>query len=151
MYSGTRNSDGRAPLEPGFLPRDRHAVIERGRIVRADLAADAILERRDDLAARGVIFRVGGEYQHQVERQAHRVALNLHVAFLHDVEQAHLDLAGQIGQFVDGEDAAVGARQQAVVNGQLVRDILAARAALMGSMSPIMSAMVTSGVASFST
>jgi hypothetical protein len=119
--------------------------------VRADLAADAVLQRRDDLAARRVVFRVGGEDQQHVERQAHRVALNLHVAFLHDVEQAHLDLAGQVGQFVDGEDAAVGARQQAVVHGQLVADVLPARAALMGSMSPIMSAMVTSGVASFST
>ena len=98
------------------------------RIVRADLAADAVLQRRDDLAARRVVFRVRGEDQHQVERQAHRIALNLHVAFLHDVEQADLDLAGQIGQFVDGEDAAIGARQQAVVDGQLVGDVLAARA-----------------------
>ena len=94
--------------------------------MRADLAADAVLERRDDLAARGVVFRVGGEHQHQVERQADRVALNLHVAFLHDVEQADLNLAGQVGQFVDGEDAAIGARQQAVVDRQLVGDVLAA-------------------------
>ena len=95
-------------------------------IVRADFAADAVLERRDDLAARGVVFRVGGEHQQQVERQADRIALNLHVAFLHDVEQPDLDLAGQVGQFVDGEDAAVGARQQAVVHGQFVGDVLPA-------------------------
>ena len=120
--------------------------------MRADLAADAVLQRRDDLAARGVVFRIRGEDQQHVERQAHRIALNLHVAFLHDVEQADLNLAGQVGQFVDGEDAAVGARQQAVVHGQFVaRCSGPARAALMGSMSPIMSAMVTSGVASFST
>ncbi len=122
------------------------------RIVGADFAADAVLQRRDDLAARGVVLRVGGEDQHHVEREAHGVALNLDVAFLHDVEQADLDLAREVGQFVDAEDAPVGAGQQAVVHGQLVADVRGrARAALIGSMSPIMSAMVTSGVASFST
>ena len=100
--------------------------------MRADFAADAVLERRDDLAARGVVLRVGGEHQHQVERQAHGVAFDLHVAFLHDVEQAHLDLAGQVGQFVDGEDAAIGARQQAVVDGELVGDVLPAARRLDG-------------------
>ena len=41
--------------------------------------------------------------------------------------------------------------KQAVVNGQFVGESRPPRAALMGSTSPIMSAMVTSGVASFST
>ena len=35
-------------------------------------------------------------------------------------------MPGQVGQFVDGEDAAIGARQQAVVHGQFVGDILPA-------------------------
>ncbi len=96
-------------------------LIERNRIMRADLAADAILKRRDDFAARRVVFRIGGEHQHDVQRQPHRIAFDLHVAFLHDVEQPYLDLAGQVGQFIDGEDAAVGARQQAVVHRQLMR------------------------------
>jgi hypothetical protein len=52
--------------------------------------------------------------------QPHRIALNLYVAFLHDVEQPDLDLARQIGQFVDGEDAAIGARQQSVVDRQFI-------------------------------
>ena len=34
--------------------------------------------------------------------------------------------AGEVGQLVDGEDAAVGARQQAVVHRQLVADLAAA-------------------------
>ena len=104
----------------------------RQRIVRANLAADAILERRDDLAARRVILRIRGEHQHHIERQAHRIAFNLHVAFLHDVEQAHLDLAGQIGQFVDGENAAIGARQQAVVHRQFVAEFVPAARGLDG-------------------
>ena len=112
----------RLAIGPGFLPCDVDAVLDGRGIVGANFAADAVLERRDDLAARGVIFRVGGEHHHEVKRQADGVAFNLDVALLHDVEQAHLNFAGQVGQFVDGEDAAVGARQQAVVNGQLAAD-----------------------------
>jgi hypothetical protein len=91
--------------------------------VRADLRPDAVLERRDDLAARRVVLGVGGERHQDVERQPHRVAFDLDVAFLKDVEEPHLDLAGQVGQLVDGEDAAVGPRQQAVVHRQLVRQL----------------------------
>ena len=96
------------------------AVCNLCRIVRHDLGADAILQRRDDLSARGVVFRVRRKHQHHVQRQAHRITLNLHVAFLHDVEESDLNLAGEIGQFVDREDAAIRARQQTVMNRQLV-------------------------------
>ena len=91
-----------------------------------NLAADAVLEGRDDLAARGVVLRVGGEGQHQVERKTHGISFDLHVAFLHDVEEAHLDFPGQVGQLIDGEDAAIGARQEAVVDGELAREIVPA-------------------------
>ena len=64
--------------------------------------------------------------------QPHRIALNLHVAFLHDVEQADLDLAGQVGKLVDGKDATIGARQQAVMHGQLVRQVAPAARGLDG-------------------
>ncbi len=40
--------------------------------MRADFAADAILERRDDLAAGRVVFRIGGEDEQQIERQPDR-------------------------------------------------------------------------------
>ena len=94
--------------------------------MRAHLRPDAILQRRDDLAARRVILGIGAEYQGQVERQPHRVALNLHVAFLHDVEQSDLNLAGQIRQLVDGENAAIGARQQPVMHGKFVAQLVPA-------------------------
>ncbi len=100
-------------------------MLARGRVVRADLGADAILERRDDLAARGVVLGVGAEHHHHVERQAHRIALDLDVPFLEDVEQADLDLAGEVGQLVDREHAAIGARQQPVVHRQLVGELQA--------------------------
>ena len=60
------------PVEPGFAPRDVNAVFQSRGIVRADFAANAVFERRDDFAARGIIFRVGRKNQQQVERQTHR-------------------------------------------------------------------------------
>src|SRR5205814_563855 len=54
------------------------------------------------------------------------VALNLDVAFLHDVEEADLNFSGEVGKFVDGENAAIGARQQAIVNREFVREIASA-------------------------
>ena len=100
--------------------------------MRANLRADAVFQRRNDFAARGVVLGVGAEDERDVERQADGVALNLHVAFLHDVEQADLDFAGEIGQFVDGEDAAIGARQQAVVDGQFAAQFVSAARGLDG-------------------
>ncbi len=123
---------GDCALHPGFLLGDGKALFDGQRIVRANFAADAILERRDDFAARGVIFRIGREHQHDVERQADRVAFDLHVAFLHDVEQSHLDLAGEIGQFVDGENAAIGARQQSIVDRHFAGELVPAARGLDG-------------------
>ena len=60
-----------------------------------------------------------------VERQADLVAADLHVALLEHVEQADLDALGEVGELVDGEDAAVGARHQAVVQRQLVGEVAA--------------------------
>ena len=96
---------------PGFLRGDRDAFFNRGGIMRANLRADAIFERRNDLSARCVVLRIRREYERDIERQADGIALNLNVAFLHDVKEANLNFSGKIGQFVDGEDAAIGARQ----------------------------------------
>ena len=89
----------------------------------ADLAADAVLERRDDLPARGVVLRVRGEDHADVDGQPHRVALDLHVPLLEDVEEAHLDAPREVGQLVEGEDPPVRPRQQAVVHGQLAGEV----------------------------
>src|SRR5205085_11702594 len=107
---------------PGFLFSNLDSFFDGCRIVRDDLGADAIFERRDDLAARRVIFGVGRKDEQHIERQAYGITLNLYVAFLHDVEQTDLHFAGEVWQFVDGEDAAIGARQQAVMNRQFVRE-----------------------------
>ena len=94
--------------------------LERARVVRPDLRPEAVLERRDDPAAARVVLGVRAGDDEQVERQAQRVAADLDVALLEDVEQADLDPLGEVGQLVDREDAAVGARDQAVVDRQLV-------------------------------
>ena len=115
-----------AARRPRLLLRDRHPELDRLGIVRHDLAADAVLERRDDLAARRVVLGVRGEAEQHVERKADGIAFDLDVAFLHDVEQAHLHLAGEIGQLVEREDAAIGARQHPVVDRQLVGEHVSA-------------------------
>src|SRR5262249_17777584 len=123
---GDFDAVGRIAAGPRFLRGDGNAFFDRCRIVRADFGADSVFQRRDDFAARRVVLRVGGKDEQDVERKAQWVALNLNVAFLHDVEQADLDFSGEIREFVDGEDTAIGAWKQAVVNGQLVGKVAAA-------------------------
>ena len=124
-----RNFDRRlAALGPSLLRGDGDALFQRLRIVRANLRADAVLERRDDFAARRVVLRIGAEDQRHIQLHAHRIAFDLHVALLHDVEQRHLNFAGKVGQLVDGEEAAIGAGQQAIVHGELAGKVLARRA-----------------------
>ena len=95
------------------------------RVVRADLGAEAVLERRDDPAAVRVVLRVRRRDEHHVERQPDLVAADLDVALFEHVEQTDLDALGEVGQLVDREDAAVGARDEAVVDRELVREVAA--------------------------
>ena len=82
----------------------------------ADLGAEAVLERGDDAAAVGVVLGVGAGDEQQVQRQPQHVAADLDVALLEHVEQRDLDPLGEVGQLVDGEDAAVGARDEPEVD-----------------------------------
>src|SRR6266851_2439167 len=111
---------------PGFLSGDGHSFFDAGGIVRANLGTDAVFQRSDDFSARGVIFWIGGEDEEHVEREAQGIALNLNVAFLHDVEEADLNFSGEVGQLIDGEDAAIGSRKKAVVDGEFVGEVAAA-------------------------
>ena len=88
-----------------------------------DLGADPVSEWRDDLPARCIVFRIRGKHHHYVQRETYRVSLDLNVPLLQDIEQTDLDLASQIGELIDGEDPSVGARQQAVMDRELVRKI----------------------------
>ena len=101
------------------------SVVDLERVVRADLAAEAVLERGDDPAPVGVVVGVGRGHQQHVEGQADLVAPDLDVALLQHVQEADLDALGQVGQLVDGEDAAVGAGHEPVVEGELVGQVAA--------------------------
>ena len=103
--------------EVGLLQDHRHLVLELDRVVRADLGAEAVLERRDDPAAVGVVLGVRAGDHEGVQRQPEHVAADLDVALLHHVEHRHLDPLGQVGQLVDRDDAPVGAGDQAEVDG----------------------------------
>jgi len=103
---------------PGLLGGDRDSFIHGRGVVRANFRTDTVLERRDDLSACGVVFGIGRKHERNVERQADRVSLNLNVTFLHDVEKPNLNLSRQVRQFVHRKNAAIGARQQSVMDGQ---------------------------------
>ena len=92
-------------------------------IVRADLAAEAILQGGDDATPVRVVVGVGRRDENHVEWQANLVTTDLHVALFEDVQQTDLDALGEVGQFVDGEDAAVRARNEAVMQRQFVRQV----------------------------
>jgi hypothetical protein len=93
--------------------------------VRPDLGPEPVLERRDDPPAARVVLRVRARDDEEVERQADGEAADLDVALLEDVEEAHLDALREVRQLVDGEDPAVGTRDQPVVERQLVTQVAA--------------------------
>ena len=108
-----------------LLLDDAHLRLELQRVVRADLGAEPVLERGDDAAAVGVVLGVGAGDDEHVERQPQRVAAHLNVALLHHVQHRHLDALGQVGQLVDGDDAAVCPRDQAVSDGLRIAEAAA--------------------------
>src|SRR5207253_1036318 len=85
----------------GFLCGDGHLFLDGCGVVRANFGANAVFERGDNFPTRGVILGIGGEDDEHVEWQPQRIALNLNVAFLHDVEEADLNFSGQVGKFVN--------------------------------------------------
>ena len=120
---GDGDPDARRIERPYFLVRDGHLGVDVERVVRTDLRAEPILQWRDDAAAVRVVLGVGRRDQHHVERKSHLVATHLNVALLEHVEESDLDAFGEVGQLVDGEDAAVGARHEPVVQGELVGEV----------------------------
>jgi len=46
--------------------------------------------------ARRIVFGIRGENKQHVERQPQRVALNLNIALLHDVEEANLNFSREV-------------------------------------------------------
>ncbi len=82
----SRNHDVRTALGPCFLLCDRSAQVHGCGVMGFYLRTDTILERCDDLAAYGVVLRICRKHQHYIERHSDRIALNLNIAFLHNIE-----------------------------------------------------------------
>src|SRR3954452_1776725 len=101
----------------GLLGDELYLLGDLTRVVRADLRAEPVLERRDNPTAVGVVLWVRAGHQQYVDRQPQRVAPDLNVAFLEDVEHRDLDALSEVGQLIDAEHAAVGAGKEAVVHG----------------------------------
>ena len=108
-----------------LLVDDADLGVQLQRVVRADLGAEPVLQRGDDASAVGVVLGVGAGDDDHVQRQPQRVAAHLDVALLHHVEHRHLDALGEVGQLVDGDDAAVRPRDQAVGDGLRVAEAAA--------------------------
>src|SRR5262245_27507624 len=116
LYELGDQDPNRIALNPCFLLGYGNAVIEVHGIVGFDLGSDSIFERSNDLAAGSVILWICREHNNDIERQPHRIALNLNVALLHDIEQADLNLAGEIRQLVNSENSSIRSGKQTVVH-----------------------------------
>ena len=123
MNTGTRTGTSSRPAAATSWSMIADLFGAALRVVRADLRPEPVLQRRHDAAAVRVVVGVRGRDQQEVERQPDPVAADLHVALLQDVEQRHLDALGEVGQLVDRDDAAVRARDHAVVDRELVGEV----------------------------
>ena len=94
-------------VQPRVGVGDSDPQVASRRVVRPDHAADAVLQRRHDPAAVGVILGVGAEDDADVQVEPDRVPADLHVTLFKHVEQADLDARRQVRQFIDrAEDQA---------------------------------------------
>ena len=108
-----------ATVNPRFLFEHLDAEGAFTGVVGVDDGADPILELRDHLAGAVVGGGIGGEEEHHVDVELDRIATDLDVAFLEDVEHPHLDQFVELRQLVHGEDAAVHPGDEAEVEGLL--------------------------------
>ena len=104
---------------------DRDLVVAVEWVVGADLGSETILQRSDDLSSGCVVLGIGGENHEEVQGHTDGIPLHLNIPLLEDVEETHLNLPGQIRKLVDGEHPAVGARDEPVVQGELVGQVAA--------------------------
>ena len=72
-----------------------------------------------------VVLGIRRRDEQHVKRQPDLVPADLHVAFLQDVEQRHLDPLRQIGKLVDRDDAPVGPGDESEMDRELVGEVAA--------------------------
>ena len=91
----------------------------------ANFRTNSVFQWCNDASAVGIIFRVGTGDNVYIQRQANLIAANLYITLFHDIEQTYLNALCQVRQFIDTEDAAICARNHAIVDGQFIREIAA--------------------------
>src|SRR5688572_10310852 len=125
LFDESRHLDlAAAPVHGrGFLLHDRQLVLHVLGIVGANLHVKAVLQRRDNAAAAGIILRIGAGDDHHIQGEPDFVTLYLNVFFFHQVKQTHLYFFGKVGQFINREDATVRARHETIVNRFLIGKI----------------------------
>jgi hypothetical protein len=106
-----------------LLVDDPILELDRSRIVRPDLRTETILQWRNYSTAICVVFRICRSDDEKVDWQANLESANLHILLFQDIKQANLDPFCQIREFVEIENAAVGAWNQAEGNDFLVAEI----------------------------
>ncbi len=75
--------------------RDRLRLLDSTRVVRDDLRVDSVFQRRNDIAAIGVIFRVGGKDHADIERHAQRKAADLDIGFFENIQADRPECAAE--------------------------------------------------------
>ena len=106
-----------------FLAHDCDFGVDFQWIVRANLATEAVFQRRNDATAVGVILWVCRCNQQDVNRKTDLVTTNLHITFFKNVQQANLNALGKVRQFVNRKHATVGARNHAVMQSEFVTEV----------------------------
>src|SRR5260370_911759 len=99
---------------------DIHLMLKSPRIMSTNLRTNTVFERRDDASTVGIIFRVGAGDNVYIQRQTNLIPTNLHITLFHNIQQTYLNTLCQVRQLVNTEDAAISARNQTVVDGQLI-------------------------------
>ena len=98
---------GRGP--PARLGQhDRHLVAGRPRIVRADVAAQAVRERLDYAPRVGIVDGVCRGDEHSARLERHRKGARREHALLQHGEEGHLLLWVHDGQLVDAQQPVLG-------------------------------------------
>src|SRR5690606_26618330 len=103
-----------------YMEGDLARYFDVFRVVGENLTLYAVFQRGDDGTPVGVILRIGGENELDIQREAQFEAPDLDVLFLQHVEQGYLDAGLQVGQLIDDEDTAMRARDQPEVDDALI-------------------------------
>ena len=113
---------------PTFHPRvllgDPDPDLTGQRIVGANHTANAVLQGSHQPAPIGVVLGIGTENHAQIQLQPDGKPADLHITFLEDVEQTHLNLGAQVRKLVHAEDAAMASGHQSEVKNVLTGEML---------------------------